>query len=102
MINMKIKTTKLIRKIAQFKLYLMRVSSYIALINFYMLFSIYFKGYGLLFKIVAFIGLIIGIIIVGYLDTKLKVFYEEQRKINNENPQILEILNELKKINGNN
>ena len=68
------------------------------IINFYMIFSIYFEGYSFLFKILGFIILIIGIVIVGYFDTKLGILKTEFSKNNNQNPEVMEMLERLERI----
>ena len=92
----------IIRYIAQLKIYLTRVQSYLAILNFAMIVSLFVDSVNASVSIIArLIIYLVGFLLVilwGYFDTKFKVFENEQRKINNENPQILDIQKKVTEI----
>ena len=89
------------------KVYGSRITTYITLLNLYILvyltlsdvkkYGVYIKLEVWLIPILCFLTLLV--LGLGWLDDKIGVFKEELRFTTNRNPQVMETLNELKKIN---
>ena len=91
------------KRLARFKVYTERSRWYMVYFQMLLLFALFLsdKGisliwwqYPLLLVVVACI-----FIVLGYFEVKLGMMKEEQLKISQENPMLLDILDQLKKLN---
>ena len=82
------------------KVYVQRSLVYYQLVNSFMIFALWLKSENVLITIIFFLCLILGIVIIGYLDVKkLGLLEYEQTIYNSKNKELTEILNELKNLN---
>jgi len=85
---------KMIERLARYKNYLARSNGYISLATFGMVLWNIVPNWW--YPLALFSGVFI-MLFAGYLDCKLGLFKEENRHITNQNPVLMEILNEVKK-----
>jgi hypothetical protein len=94
-----IKSNRIIKTIARWKIYTDRARNYIGYIQFLMMATILlevfkikvgFFGYAILFILFIF-----GCLVIGYLDTWLGIRKEEQENQNEQNPLLLKIWEKL-------
>ena len=93
------------KRIARYKVYTERSRWYMVYLQMLMLFALFLSDngiridwwqYPILFVVVA-----CAFITLGYFEVKLGMMKAEQLKISQENPMLLDILGQLKKLNEN-
>ncbi len=93
---------RLLKLFVRWKIYYDRARAYIGAVQFLMLAVILAKQFGYTLNLLGTILLICcffsGCLVIGYIDTKLGIRAEEASNYNNQNPEIKEILNTVKRI----
>jgi hypothetical protein len=97
---------KIVSKLLDYKIYISRATSYIAIVNtgmILMLFLSKLEDYGMDIELQnwglpIYIITLILCIFIGYLDVKLGLYKSEVGKSQQQNPQMLHIIEELKEI----
>ncbi len=92
------------RTFANIKIYFDRSRGYTIYIQYFMIVAMFLKSMGFGgFKVwlLAGVAYIIGSITIGYLDYKLGIFGEEQRRHTTSNPMYTEMIKTLKRIESN-
>jgi phosphate-selective porin len=90
----------MIRRIfVQIKIYIQRVSSYLVVVNFGLLLSVFLGDkFSVVEKILCYVAGMALVLLAGYLDTRFGLFQIEQSKINRQNPEVMELLSRVKSI----
>ena len=87
------------RLLIHWKVYMTRTSSWLSVVNSGMIFFLVFDIQSKKLLIPIFIGTVVLLITLGYIDTNiLKLFREESRITANNTPQLVEILQKLDKL----
>jgi hypothetical protein len=97
---------KIVSKLLDYKIYISRATSYIAIVNtgmILMLFLSKLEDYGIDIELQnwglpIYIITLILCVFIGYLDVKLGLYKSEIGKSQQQNPQILHMMQELKDI----
>lgn len=78
--------------------YLKRSLFYIQAVQFFLIFSMRFSAYDLLYQCLFLVIIVLGSITIGYVDMKLKILEKEQSIFNRENKELKQILNEIQNL----
>jgi len=87
--------------IAWFKIFYKRCNAYLNIGNSFLLLSIAFKTYGVPLKYLPLgvIGIIVGIIVIGFMDIFVFKVYETENRLEHEqSPVFMEILTRVRRI----
>jgi asparagine N-glycosylation enzyme membrane subunit Stt3 len=94
---------EIIKRLARFKIYVDRARWYLVLIQFFIIVLIYTEQKGLELSWFHYpfiiLGVMVVLVVVGFLDRLSGMIKEEQRFYSNENPIIKEILDKVNKKN---
>ena len=92
---------KLSKLIARNKIYLDRSRTYLSYIQLLMLFKLFLSDIGIsnnIWLLIGFAVSVIGMLVIGYLDTKFGIRSREMEDNSFKNPVLMDILNRLKNI----
>ena len=90
------------KRLARFKIYTDRARWYVGYVQLLLMVSIFLKTNGIDIPLWAYpimlLCIVFGFILFGFLEIKLGILKEEQNKYAEQNPMMVEILEEIKRL----